>query len=210
MIEFKQNMGKRIYIQRKRMSYGEYGFTKRSEVQSSYQEYSCKPRVEKEQSYQEYGDPKMSGTGSLFGSQPAPVDLAVFDDEMERYCEQQRKIKAERLAKRTAYCDEHDIQGDIREKILKGRISIEEFEKIAEQARDVTEQTEVKQEPAILTEEFFHPSVEAEQAPEQPAEEPVEVQTDVTTAETETVPEQPQTGKKKKSKKKTEEVQDAE
>lgn len=168
MIEFKQNMGKRIYIQRKRMSYGEYGFTKRSEVQSSYQEYSCKPREEKEQSYQEYGDPKMSGTGSLFGSQPAPVNLAAFDDEMERYC------------------DEHDIQGDVREKILKGRISIEEFEALQKSASEVTE------------------------APEQPAEEPVEVQTDVNTAETETVPEQPQTGKKKKSKKKTEEVSDAE
>ena len=190
MIEFKQNMGKRIYIQRKRMSYGEYGFSKRSEVQSSYQEYSCKPREEKEQSYQEYGDPKMSGTGSLFGSQPAPVDLAAYDDEMERYCEEQRKIKAERLAKRTAYCDEHDIQGDIREKILKGRISIEEFEALQKSATEVTE------------------------APEQPAEAPVEVQTDVNTAETETAPEQPQTGKKKKSKesskKKTEEVSDAE
>jgi hypothetical protein len=216
MIEFKQNMGKRIYIQRKRMSYGEYGFTKRSEVQSSYQEYSCKPREEKEQSYQEYGDPKMSGTCSLFGSQPAPVDLAAFDDEMERYCEQQRKIKAERLAKRTAYCDEHDIQGDIREKILKGRISIEEFEALQKSASEVTEAPEGKQEPVVLTEEFFHPSVEFTNAPEQPAEEPVEVQTDVTTAEPETVPEQTQTGKKKKSKKntenteKTEEVSDAE
>lgn len=210
MIEFKQNMGKRIYIQRKRMSYGEYGFTKRSEVQSSYQEYSCKPREEKEQSYQEYGDPKMSGTGSLFGSQPAPVNLAAFDDEMERYCEEQRKIKAERLAKRTAYCDEHDIQGDIREKILKGRISIEEFEALQKSASEVTEAPEVKPQPVILTEEFFHPSVEFTNAPEQHAEEPVEVQTDVNTAETETAPEQPQTGKKKKSKKKTEEVSDAE
>lgn len=204
MIEFKQNMGKRIYIQRKRMSYGEYGFTKRSEVQSSYQEYSCKPREEKEQSYQEYGDPKMSGTGSLFGSAPTPVNLAAFDEEMERYCEQQAKIKAERIAKRTAYCDEHNIQGDIREKILKGRISIEEFEALQKSASEVTEAPE---QPAILTEEFFHPSVNE---PEQPAEEPVEVQTDVTTEEPETLPEQPQTGKKKKSKKKTEEVSDAE
>lgn len=239
MIEFKQNMGKRIYIQRKRMSYGEYGFTKRSEVQSSYQEYSCKPREEKEQSYQEYGDPKMSGTGSLFGSQPAPVNLAAFDDEMERYCEQQRKIKAERLAKRTAYCDEHDIQGDVREKILKGRISIEEFEALQKSASEVTEAPEGKPEPVVLTEDFFHPSVEFTNAPEtpveetsderserlikeasaaiapflvpeQPAEESVEVTTSFTTAEPETVPEQPQTGKKKKSKKKTEEVSDAE
>lgn len=202
MIEFKQNMGKRIYIQRKRMSYGEYGFTKRGEVQSSYQEYSCKPREENEQSYQEYGDPKMSGTDSLFGSTPA--NLAAFDDEMEKYCEEQRKIKAERLAKRTAYCDEHDIQGDVREKILKGRISIEEFEALQKSATEVTEAPEVKPQPAILTEEFFHPSFEAtEQAPE----EPVEVQTDVTTAETETAPEQPKTGKKKS--KKTGEVSDA-
>lgn len=190
MIEFKQNMGKRIYIQRKRMSYGEYGFTKRSDVQSSYQEYSCKPRDERAQSYQEYGDPKMSGTSSLFGSAPRPVDLKAFDEEMERYCEEQRKIKAQRLAERTAYCDEHDIQGDVREKILKGRVSIEEFEALQKSATEVTE------------------------APEQPAEESVEGQTDVTTgfttAETETVPEQPQTGKKKKSKKKTEEVSDAE
>ena len=220
------------------MSYGEYGFTKRSEVQASYQEYSCKPREEKEQSYQEYGDPKMSGTGSLFGSQPAPVNLAAFDDEMERYCEEQKKIKAERLAKRTAYCDEHDIQGDIREKILKGRISIEEFESLQKSATEVTEapeQPEVKPQPHILTEEFFHPSVEVREetsderserlineasaaiapflVPEQPAEESVEVQTDVTTgfttAEPETVPEQPKTGKKKKSKKR-EEVSDAE
>lgn len=208
MIEFKQNMGKRIYIQRKRMSYGEYGFTKRSEVQSSYQEYSCKPREEKEQSYQEYGDPKMSGTGSLFGSQPAPVDLAAFDDEMERYCEEQKKIKAERLAKRTAYCDEHDIQGDIREKILKGRISIEEFEALQKSACDVTEETSDERSERLLKEASI--AIAPFLVPEQPAEEPVEAQTDVTTAEAETVPEQPQTGKKKKSKKKTEEVQDAE
>ena len=192
MIEFKQNMGKRIYIQRKRMSYGEYGFTKRSEVQSSYQEYSCKPREEKEQSYQEYGDPKMAGLDSIFSNcgAPAHVDMKAFDDKFENFLAKQEEIKAERLAKRTAYCDEHDIQGDIREKILKGRISIEEFEALQKSATEVTE------------------------APEQPAEEPVEVQTDVNTAETETVPEQPQTGKKKKSKenskKNTEEVSDAE
>ena len=168
------------------MSYSDYGFTKRSEAQSSYQEYSCKPRVDKEQSYLEYGDPKMSGTSSLFGSQPAPVDLKAFDAEMERYCEEQRKIKAQRDADRTAYCDEHDIQGDDREKILKGRVSIEEFEALQKSSSELAE------------------------APEQPAEEHTEAQTDVTTAETETVPEQPQTGKKKKSKKKTEEVSDAE
>lgn len=166
------------------MSYGEYGFTKRSEAQSSYQEYSCKPREEKHESYQEYGDPKLSGTGSLFGSAPRPVDLRAFDAEMERYCEEQRKIKAERLAERTAYCDEHDIQGDNREKILKGRLSIEEYEALQQTV--------------------------APEAPEQPAEEPEQAQTDVSTAEAETVPEQPQTAKKKKSKKKTEEVSDAE
>jgi len=77
--------------------------------------------------------------------------------------------KDERLAKRTAYCDEHDIQGDAREKILKGRISIEEFEALQKSATEITE------------------------APEQPAEESVEVQTDVTMAEPEEAP------KKKKS-----------
>ena len=164
------------------MSYGDYGFTKRSEAQSSYQEYSCKPRGDKEQSYLEYGDPKMSGTSSLFGSAQRPVNIKAFDEEMERYCEEQRKIKAQRLAERTAYCDEHGVQGDDREKILKGRVSIEEFEATKKSASELTE------------------------APEQPAEAPVEGQT----AETETVPEQPQTGKKKKSKKKTEEVSDAE
>jgi hypothetical protein len=128
----------------------------------------------------------MSGTSSLFGSATRPVDLKAFDEEMERYCEEQRKIKAQRLAERTAYCDEHDIQGDDREKILKGRVSIEEFEALQKTASELAE------------------------ASEQPAEESVEGQTDVYTAETETVPEQPQTGKKKKSKKKTEEVSDAE
>lgn len=167
------------------MSYGEYGFTKRSEVQSSYQEYSCKPRDEKHESYQEYGDPKMSGTSSLFGSAQRPVDLKAFDAEMERYCEEQRKIKAERIAQRAAYCDEHGVQGDDREKILKGRVSIEEFEALQKSSGELAE------------------------AQEQPAEEPAEAQTDVTTAETETVPEQPKTSKKKKSKK-TEEVSDAE
>jgi hypothetical protein len=172
------------------MSYGEYGFTKRSEAQSSYQEYSCKPREEISQHYQEYGDPKLSGTSSLFGSAPRPVDLKAFDAEMERYCEEQRKIKAQRLAERTSYCDEHDIQGEDREKILKGRLSIEEFEALQKTASELAE------------------------ASEQPAEESVEGQTDVNTAEAETVPEQPQTGKKKKSKesskRKTEEVSDAE
>lgn len=179
-------MGKRIHIQRKRMSYGEYGFTKSSEARLSYQEYSCKPREENQLSYREYGDPKLSGTGSLFGSAPRPVDLRAFDAEMERYCEEQRKIKAERLAERTAYCDEHDIQGDDRDKILKGRLSIEEYEALQQTASELAE------------------------APEQHAEEPLQAQTDVTTAEAETVPEQPQTGKKKKSKKKTEEASDAE
>lgn len=168
------------------MSYGEYGFTKRSEAQSSYQEYSCKPREERAQPYQEYGDPKLSGTSSLFGSAPRPVDLKAFDAEMERYCEEQRKIKAQRLAERTAYCDEHGVHGEDREKILKGRLSIEEFEALQKSDSELAEE------------------------PEQPAEEHAEAQTDVNTAEAETVPEQPQTGKKKKSKKKTEEVSDAE
>lgn len=213
MIEFHQSMGKRIHIQRKRMSYGEYGFTKRSEVQSSYQEYSCKPREDKQQSYSEYGDPKMSGTGSLFGSTQGRVDLKAFDDEIERYCEQQRKIRAERLADRAAYCDEHDIQGDIREKILKGRISIEEFEALQKETSEWKNSIMADEGSKELLEE-----ASAALAPflvtEQPAEESAGAQTDVTTAEPETVQEQPQTGKKKKSreksKKKTEEVSDAE
>lgn len=198
-------MGKRIHIQRKRMSYGEYGFTKRSEVQSSYQEYSCKPRDEKRQSYLEYGDPKMRRTGSLFGSTQGRVDLRSFDEEMERYCEEQRKIKAERLAKRTAYCDEHDIQGETREKILKGRVSVEEFEALQKSA---SEETSDERSERLIKEASA--AIAPFLVPEQPVEEPVEVQTDVTTAEAETVPEQPKTSKKKKSKKKTEEVSDAE
>ena len=202
------------------MSYSEYYFCSRRETENRYQEYGGKIQKGEGNSYQEYGDPKMAGTDSVFnkGSAPAPVNLAAFDDEMERYCEQQRKIKAERLAKRTAYCDEHDIQGDIREKILKGRISIEEFEALQKSASEVTDAPEGKPEPVILTEEFFHPSVEFTNAPEtpveetsderserlikeasaaiapflvpeQPAEESVEVQTDVTTSFTTAEPE---------------------
>lgn len=157
------------------MSYSEYYFCSRRETENRYQEYGGKIQKGEGNSYQEYGDPKMAGTDSVFnnkGSAPAPVNLAAFDDEMERYCEQQRKIKAERLAKRTAYCDEHDIQGDIREKILKGRISIEEFEALQKSATEVTE------------------------APETPVEEPVAEQPVDTTAEP---VEKPKKRSKKKS-----------
>lgn len=184
------------------MSYSEYYFCSRRETENRYQEYGGKIQKGEDNSYQEYGDPKMAGTDSVFnkGGASAPINLAAFDDEMERYCEQQRKIKAERLAKRTAYCDEHDIQGDIREKILKGRISIEEFEALQKSATEVTEQTEVKPQPAILTEEFFHPTFQPSvEAPETPVEEPVAEQPVETTAEPEEKP-------KKRSKKKSEEV----
>lgn len=157
------------------MSYSEYYFCSRRETENRYQEYGGKIQNGEGNSYQEYGDPKMAGTDSVFnnnGGAHAPVNLAAFDDEMERYCEQQRKIKAERLAKRTAYCDEHDIQGDIREKILKGRISIEEFEALQKSATEVTE------------------------APETPVEEPVAEQPVETTAEAE---EKPKKRSKKKS-----------
>ena len=166
------------------MSYSEYYFCSRRETENRYQEYGGKIQKGEGNSYQEYGDPKMAGTDSVFnnkGGAHAPVNLAAFDDEMERYCEQQRKIKAERLAKRTAYCDEHNIQGDIREKILKGRISIEEFEALQKSATDVVE------------------AEQAPEAPETPVEEPVAEQPVDTTAE-------PVEKPKKRSKKKSEEV----
>ena len=156
------------------MSYSEYYFCSRRETENRYQEYGGKIQNGEDNRYQEYGDPKMSGTDSIFGkgSAPAPVNLAAFDDEMERYCEQQRKIKEERISKRTAYCDEHDIQGEMREKILKGRISIEEFEALQKSVTDVTE------------------------APETPVEEPVAEQPVETTDEP---VEKPRKRSKKKS-----------
>ena len=152
------------------MSYSEYYFCSRRETENRYQEYGGKIQNGEDNRYQEYGDPKMSGTSSLFGSQPA--NLAVFNDEYERFLEEQRKIKAERLAKRTDYCDEHDIQGEMREKILNGRISIEEFEALQKSATEVTE------------------------APETPVEEPVAEQPVDTTAEP---VEKPKKRSKKKS-----------
>lgn len=186
------------------MSYSEYYFCSRRETENRYQEYGGKIQKGEDNRYQEYGDPKMAGTDSIFGKggAPAHVDLKAWDDKFENFLAKQEQIKAERISKRTAYCDEKNIQGQLREDIIKGKIRIEGYEKIAEQAREVTEETEVKQEPAILTEEFFHPSVEPEQAPEAPetpVEEPVAEQPVETTAE-------PVEKPKKRSKKKSEEV----
>lgn len=185
------------------MSYSEYYFCSRRETENRYQEYGGKIQKGEGNSYQEYGDPKMAGTDSVFnknGGATPHVDLKAWDDKFENFLAKQEKIKAERIAKRTAYCDEKGIQGQLREDIIKGKIRIEDYEKIAEQARDVTEQTEVKPQPAILTEEFFHPTFQPSvEAPETPVEEPVAEQPVDTTAEPEEKP-------KKRSKKKSEEV----
>lgn len=166
------------------MSYSEYYFCSRRETENRYQEYGGKIQKGEGNSYQEYGDPKMAGTDSVFnnkGGATPHVDLKAWDDKFENFLAKQEKIKAERIAKRTAYCDEKGIQGQLREDIIKGKIRIEDYEKIAEQARDVVE------------------AEQAQEAPETPVEEPVAEQPVETTAEAEEKP-------KKRSKKKSEEV----
>lgn len=163
------------------MSYSEYYFCSRRETENRYQEYGGKIQQGTENTYQEYGDPKMAGTGSVTGGAPAHVDMKAWDDKFENFLVKQERIKAERISKRTAYCDEKGIQGQLRDDIIKGKIRIEEFEKIAEQARDVVE------------------AEQAPEAPETPVEEPVAEQPVETTAE-------PVEKPRKRSKKKSEEV----
>lgn len=165
------------------MSYSEYYFCSRRETENRYQEYGGKIQKGEDNRYQEYGDPKMAGTDSVFGKggAPAHVDLKAWDDKFEVFLAKQEQIKAERIAKRTAYCDEKNIQGQLREDIIKGKIRIEDYEKIAEQARDVVE------------------AEQAPEAPETPVEEPVAEQPVETTAE-------PVEKPRKRSKKKSEEV----
>lgn len=165
------------------MSYSEYYFCSRRETENRYQEYGGKIQHGTENTYQEYGDPKMAGTGSILckSGAPAHVDLKAWDDKFENFLAKQEQIKAERISKRTAYCDEKGIQGQLRDDIIKGKIRIEDYEKIAEQARDVVE------------------SEPAPEAPETPVEEPVAEQPEETTAE-------PVEKPKKRSKKKSEEV----
>lgn len=161
------------------MSYSEYYFCSRKETENRYQEYGGKIQQGGENRYQEYGDPKMAGTGSILGKAPAHVDMKAFDDKFENFLVKQEQIKAERIAKRTAYCDENGIQGQLRDDIIRGKIRIEDYEKIAEQARDVVE--------------------EAPEAPETPVEEPVAEQPVEPTDE-------PVEKPRKRSKKKSEEV----
>ena len=165
------------------MSYSEYYFCSRRETENRYQEYGGKIQSGEDNRYQEYGDPKMAGTGSILGKggAPAHVDLKAWDDKFENFLAKQEQIKAERISKRTAYCDEKGIQGQLRDDIIKGKIRIEDFEKIAEHARDVVE------------------GEQAPEAPETPVEEPVAEQPVETTAE-------PVEKPRKRSKKKSEEV----
>lgn len=165
------------------MSYSEYYFCSRRETENRYQEYGGKIQKGEDNRYQEYGDPKMAGTDSVFGKNGAPahVDLKAWDDKFENFLAKQEQIKAERISKRTAYCDEKGIHGQLRDDIIKGKIRIEDYEKIAEQARDVVE------------------AEQAPEAPETPVEEPVAEQPVETTAE-------PVEKPRKRSKKKSEEV----
>lgn len=184
------------------MSYSEYYFCSRRETENRYQEYGGKIQQGGENRYQEYGDPKMAGTGSITGkgSAPAHVDLKAWDDKFENFLAKQEQIKAERIAKRTAYCDEKGIQGQLRDDIIKGKIRIEDYEKIAEQARDVVEETSDERSERLIKEAsiaiapFLVP-----EAPETPVEEPVAEQPVEPTAEPEEKP-------RKRSKKKSEEV----
>lgn len=157
------------------MSYSEYYFCSRRETENRYQEYGGKIQQGTENTYQEYGDPKMAGTSAPH------VNMKAWDDKFENFLVKQERIKAERISKRTAYCDEKGIQGQLRDDIIKGKIRIEDFEKIAEQARDVVE------------------AEQAPEAPETPVEEPVAEQPVETTAE-------PVEKPRKRSKKKSEEV----
>jgi len=185
------------------MSYSEYYFCSRRETENRYQEYGGKIQKGENNSYQEYGDPKMAGTDSVFNkgsSTPAHVDLKAWDDKFENFLAKQEQIKAERIAKRTAYCDEKGIQGQLREDIIKGKIRIEDYEKIAEQARDVVEETSDERSERLIKEAsvaiapFLVP-----EAPETPVEEPVAEQPVETTDE-------PVEKPRKRSKKKSEEV----
>lgn len=185
------------------MSYSEYYFCSRKETENRYQEYGGKIQHGTENTYQEYGDPKMAGTGSILGksSAPAHVDMKAWDDKFENFLVKQEKIKADRIAKRTAYCDEKGIQGQLREDIIKGKIRIEDYEKIAEHARDVVEETSDERSERLLKEAsvaiapFLVPEQPAE-APETPVEEPVAEQPVETTDE-------PVEKPKKRSKKKS-------
>lgn len=106
-----------------------------------------------------------------------------------------------------SYCKEHNVPAEYRKLLIARQMTIEEYEALTAKKEEQVEfagyvepidetsvQTEVKAEPAILTEEFFHPSVEVEDKPDLG---PVEV----------TIPDAPQpaeetTPKKKDRKKK--------
>lgn len=178
------------------MSYSEYYFCSRRETENRYQEYGGKIQQGTENTYQEYGDQKMAGTDSVTGGAPK-VNMKACDDKFENFLVKQERIKAERIAKRTAYCDEKGIQGQLRDDIINGKIRIEDYEKIAEQARDVVEETSDERSERLLKEASV--AIAPFLVPETPVEEPVAEQPVETTAEPEEKP-------RKRSKKKSEEV----
>lgn len=106
-----------------------------------------------------------------------------------------------------AYCKEHNVPAEYRKKLIAREMTIEEYEALTAEKEeeqveplfsDVDEdetpvQPEVKPQPAILTEEFFHPSVEVEDKPDLG---PVEVAVTTEQPAAETAP------KKKERKKK--------
>lgn len=74
-----------------------------------------------------------------------------------------------------AYCKEHNVPAEYRKKLIAREMTIEEYEALTAKKDEQVEfagyvepidetpvQPEVKPQPAILTEEFFHPSVEVE------------------------------------------------
>lgn len=77
------------------------------------------------------------------------------------------------------YCKEHNVPAEYRKKLLDHEMTIEQYEALTAKKEEQVEfagyvepvdetpvQTEVKPQPAILTEEFFHPSVEVEDKPD--------------------------------------------
>lgn len=89
-------------------------------------------------------------------SAPAPKSTDQFENEYEAFV---RNLK---VKKATTYCNEHDIQGGMRDKIISLQMPIEEYEKLCQQVTVVTEEPvdDVKTEITETVKETTNESVE--------------------------------------------------
>lgn len=151
-----------------------YGNRKDVFDNSNYCEYGAFRRKNNQKSsYEEYGSAKNVSPAlktSITGSAPSKANAASmkqFDNDFDKFIKMQEKIKAERIADRTKYCDEKGIQGKLRDDIISGKLRIEDYEMIAEQARSV-----VEPEPEAPVETVEAP---VEEAPKKKSKKKVEV-----------------------------------